>query len=171
MGQVLHHVGLTVADLERSLDFYLDVLGLELVSEPTPVFDDPRLGAAVGVPGAALRCAILGLDGARLELLEYSAPASPVAAPLPQNALGAHHVAFHVADVRARKAALEARGVRFLSEVNVVDEGVLAGWRWVYFTDPDGNVVELVEEAYDRPAERTAAIAAYLHIRTERSAA
>ena len=38
---------------------------------------------------------------------------------------------------------------------------MLAGWRWVYFRDPDGILLELVEIAYERPDERRAAIAAY----------
>lgn len=56
--------------------------------------------------------------------------------------------------------------MRFRSEVNIVDEGVLAGWRWVYFSDPEGNALELVQIAYTRPEERRAGIAAYLQRRT-----
>ncbi len=67
---------------------------------------------------------------------------------MPNNHLGAAHVCFRVSDVRATKAALEARGVTFYSDVNVVDSGPLAGWRWVYFSDPDGMALELVEVAY-----------------------
>jgi catechol 2,3-dioxygenase-like lactoylglutathione lyase family enzyme len=157
-----HHVGITVADLDRSIAFYTGVLGLELASEPTPVFDDPELGPAVGVPGAALRCVLLHLGDGLLELLQYSSPPSPVPEPLPQNALGAQHVAIEVDDLAERKAELESRGVSFLSEINVVDDGVLAGWRWVYFADPDGNALELVEIAYTRPQARREGIAAYL---------
>lgn len=160
--KALHHVGITVSDLERGIDFYHGVLGLEFVNEPSPVFDDPALGPAVGVPGAALRQVSLALGDSVLELLEYSRPPSPVEAPLPQNALGAQHVAFRVDDVTAKKAELEAKGVDFFSDVNAVDEGVLAGWRWVYFADPEGNALELVEIAYTRPQERRDGIAAYL---------
>jgi glyoxylase I family protein len=52
--------------------------------------------------------------------------------------------------------------VPFYSDVNVVDEGPLAGWRWVYFSDPDGLALELVEVAYYLKAEREAAIEQYL---------
>jgi catechol 2,3-dioxygenase-like lactoylglutathione lyase family enzyme len=161
----LHHVGITVADLERAIDFYHGVLGLGFVNEPSPVFDGAELGPAVGVPGAALRQVSLALGEETLELLEYQRPPSPVDAPLPQNALGAQHVAFLVDDIHARKAELEAKGVEFYSDVNVVDEGVIAGWRWVYFPDPDGNALELVEVAYTRPEERAAGIRAYLESR------
>jgi catechol 2,3-dioxygenase-like lactoylglutathione lyase family enzyme len=167
----LHHVGITVADLDRAIGFYHGVLGLEFLSEPSPVFDDPELGPAVGVPGAALRQVCLALGDTIVELLEYSAPPSPVPAPLPQNALGAQHIAFHVDDIAATKAVLEQQGAAFLGDVNVVDEGVLAGWRWVYFTDPDGNALELVQVAYTRPEERRAGIDAYLKQRTSREAA
>jgi catechol 2,3-dioxygenase-like lactoylglutathione lyase family enzyme len=166
----LHHVGITVADLDTAIDFYHGVLGLEFAGEPSPVFDDPELGPAVGVPGAALRQVCLALGDTILELLEYTAPPSPVDAPLPQNALGAQHVALLVQDAAATKAELEAKGVRFLSEVNAVDEGVLAGWRWVYFSDPEGNALELVQIAYAQPEERRTGIAAYLKQRTTREA-
>jgi extradiol dioxygenase family protein len=79
--------------------------------------------------------------------------------------MGAAHVCFLVEDVRARKAELEAKGVRFYTDVNVVDEGPLAGWRWVYFSDPDGLALELVEIAYYLKEERDAASAAYLRER------
>lgn len=161
----VHHIGITVADLDEAIDFYCDVLGLQIVSEPSPVFDAPELGPAVGVPGAALRQVCLAAGTDVVELLEYAGPPSPIDAPLPQNALGAQHVAFHVDDIEATKRELEAKGVRFLSDVNVVDAGVLAGWRWVYFTDPDGNALELVEVAYTRPEERANGVRAYLQQR------
>jgi catechol 2,3-dioxygenase-like lactoylglutathione lyase family enzyme len=164
--RALHHIGITVSNLEDGIAFYHDVLGLPIVSPPSPVFDHPELGPAVGVPGAALRQVNLALaDGTVLELLEYSSPPSPVERPLPQNALGAQHVAFHVDDVEAEKARLEARGVVFNGPVTVVDEGVLAGWRWVYFSDMDGNALELVEVAYVREQENAAAVAAWLEAR------
>jgi hypothetical protein len=47
----------------------------------------------------------------------------------------------------------------------VVDDGVLAGWRWVYFADPDGYPLELVEHAYERPGGHAAGIARYLQTR------
>jgi catechol 2,3-dioxygenase-like lactoylglutathione lyase family enzyme len=144
----VHHTGIIVSDLERSIGFYHGVLGLDFANEPSPVFDDPALGDAVGVPGAALRQVTLRAGDDQVELLEYLRPPSPISTPMPQHALGAHHVAFRVDDIRAKVRELRARGVQFLSDVNVVDEGVLAGWRWIYFTDPDGITLELVEVAY-----------------------
>ena len=162
----MHHVGITVKDLDVSIRFYHDVLGLEFSNEPSPWFDGDDLGRAVGVPGAALRQVSLLLGDTTLELLEYSTPPSETTEPLPSNDLGASHVAFLVDDIEATKAELEAKGITFFSSVNVVDEGVLAGWRWVYFSDPDGYPLELVEVAYYREEERRAGIAAYLASRS-----
>jgi catechol 2,3-dioxygenase-like lactoylglutathione lyase family enzyme len=97
-----------------------------------------------------------------VELLEYKSPPSDTTAPLNSNNIGASHVAFLVEDIEAKKAELEGRGVTFFSEVNFVDEGVLAGWRWVYFADPDGYPLELVEVAYYHEDKRREGIAEYL---------
>jgi catechol 2,3-dioxygenase-like lactoylglutathione lyase family enzyme len=161
------HVGITVRDLDRSVRFYHDLLGLEIATEPSPWFDGPELGHGVGVPGAALRQVCLRLGDTLLELLEYRAPPSPTGHPLQSHCIGASHVAFQVADIRAAKADLESAGVEFYSDINVVDEGVLAGWRWVYFPDPDGYPLELVENAYERPGGHAAGIAHYLQARPE----
>jgi catechol 2,3-dioxygenase-like lactoylglutathione lyase family enzyme len=160
--KALHHVGITVKDLDASIRFYHDVLGLQFSNEPSPWFEGEALGEAVGVPGGALRQVSLLLGDTTLELLEYKSPPSDTTGPLTSNSLGASHVAFLVDDIKATKSELEAKGIEFYSEVNVVDEGVLAGWRWVYFEDPDGYPLELVEVAYYNEQERRAGIAAYL---------
>jgi catechol 2,3-dioxygenase-like lactoylglutathione lyase family enzyme len=162
----LHHLGITVRDLDASIRFYHDVLGLEFSNEPSPWFDSEGLGQAVGVPGAALRQVSLLLGETTLELLEYRSPPSETRGPLASSSLGASHVGFLVEDIHAKKAELEAKGISFFSDVNVVDEGVLAGWRWVYFADPDGYPLELVEVAYYNESERRKGISAYLESRS-----
>lgn len=158
----VHHRGITVSDLERSIDFYHDVLGLEIVTEPSPLFSGEDLSKGLGVPDASLKLILLKAGDATVELLQYPTPPSPIDTPLPQNALGAQHIAFLVDDIEATVKALEARGVEFYSPVNVVDDGLLAGWRWVYFSDPDGITLELVEVAYTRDDERRRGLEAYL---------
>jgi extradiol dioxygenase family protein len=88
---------------------------------------------------------------------------------MPQNALGSHHVGFVVDDIQAKYEELTAKGVHFFSSPNAIDEGVLAGWRWAYFTDPDGITLELVEVAYTRPEEeRRKGVEDYLAARAGR---
>jgi len=67
--------------------------------------------------------------------------------------------------VAAPRAEGRYPGVVFYSDVNVVDEGPLAGWRWCYFSDPDGLALELVEIEYYLKDEREAAAAEYIRTR------
>ena len=157
----VHHTGIIVKDLDKSIYFYHDVLGLEFQNEPSPWFAGEDLERGVGVPGGTLRqvCLVAGND--IVELVEYGNTPTEIE-PQPQNRIGAMHVALRVDDAEKTKAELEAKGIVFLSEANTVDEGVLAGWRWVYFLDPDGITVELVEVAYFHAEERRRGIEEYL---------
>lgn len=164
--KAVHHVGLVVSDLDRSIYFYHDVLGLPFANEPTPWFTGPELAKGVGVPGATLRQVSLFVGAAStMELIEYENRPPDNEQPVPNNHLGAAHVCFLVDDIVTKKADLEAKGVEFYSDVNVVDEGPLAGWRWCYFRDPDGLALELVEVAYYLKEDREAAVADYLRNR------
>ena len=53
--KTIHHAGLVVKDLDRSIYFYHDILGLPFANEPTGWFEGPELAKGVGVPGAKLR--------------------------------------------------------------------------------------------------------------------
>ena len=70
----MHHTGFTVGDLDRSLAFYRDLLGLEVVA--TQEKQGGYLGAIVGYPDAHVRMAHLRAPGGEhvVELFEYLAP-------------------------------------------------------------------------------------------------
>ena len=141
----IFHTGITVSDLDASVNFYRDVLEFELVTGPTDVFEGEELSTGVGVPGASLRLALMRVGNSSLELHQYISPKSQVDEPMPPNTLGFMHVAFEVENIDKEVKALKAKRVKFLSEINIVEEGPLEGWKWVYFKDPDGITLEMVE--------------------------
>ena len=165
----VHHVGLTVSDLERSIDFYHGVLGLDFAVPPTPWFDAEHLPTAIGVPAPVkLRLAMFAFDEDRtvLELLQFESPPSTTTRALIPSDVGACHVALYVDDIDAVMSDLGAKGVTFNSAANDIDDGPLDGWRWVYFKDPDGHTLELVQVRWVKQEQRDADIRAYLDSRS-----
>lgn len=141
------HTGITVRDLSVSIPFYRDVLGLELLKEEP---EKSARGEKLGVPGAVIRVAIFAIPNSTqsLELIQYKKPAPPNGYGAPVNALGQAHVAFKVNDIAETKKRLSTKGVNFVSdEYETITEGPLAGWKWIYFKDPDGMNLELIEES------------------------
>ncbi len=97
----LDHVGVAVADLEASLQFFRDALGL-------------HVEATEEVVSQRVRATFLPLGASSLELLEATAADSPIARFLESRGPGMHHLALRVDDIRAALAALDARGVRLI---------------------------------------------------------
>ncbi len=163
----IHHAGIVVSDLDRSIAFYTDVLGLRLATEPSGPASGREVDTLLGLPGAVLRGVMLLVGEQELELLEFSAPVRTSDGPIPSHALGAQHVALRVADVRESREEIASRGGRFLGPVNVIDEGPFAGLRTTFLLDPDEVRIELVEVAYRRTEARERAISAYWRSRDE----
>jgi catechol 2,3-dioxygenase-like lactoylglutathione lyase family enzyme len=138
------HTGFTVADMARSLSFYRDLLGLEVVAEQ--VAEAEYLGRVVGFPGVRMKQAFLRVpgDGHRLELLEYLTHRGEPT-PRETNRPGNGHICLHVDDLAATHARLLAAGVTFMSEPVEITAGVNRGARAVYARDPDGFTVELFQ--------------------------
>jgi lactoylglutathione lyase len=143
--QGVHHAGVTVADLDRSLAFYRDVLGLEVfvVAERS----DATIGQIVGYPGASLKLAFCGVpgDSARIELLEYLEPRGD-AADGETFRPGTGHVCFRVDDIDTlhRRIAEAGYAPRSTAPVTIA-QGPNAGARSFYVRDPDGYTVELFQ--------------------------
>lgn len=143
----VHHVGLTVSDLDHSLAFYERLVGR--VRDFSTESEGPALSKAVGVPGARLRFGFITLGSLHLELLEYRNPRRD-RYELANSDPGAAHVCFEVVDLRAAMESLAEDGVRFYSEPLDIEEGPLAGYSFVYFDDPDGITLELFEHRGER---------------------
>jgi catechol 2,3-dioxygenase-like lactoylglutathione lyase family enzyme len=140
-----HHTGYTVSDLDRSVAFYRDLLGCEVIA--TQEKQGGYLAAIVGYPDAHVRMAHLRLpDGEHvLELFEYLAPAGSPADVEPRN-VGASHLCLLVDDLAAVCERLREQGVdSFVSPPVEVDTGINTGGYGLYLRDPDGITVELFQ--------------------------
>jgi lactoylglutathione lyase len=130
--------------MERSLHFYRDLLGFEVVMEWNP--NAPYIGTLVGYPEPNLHAAVLKPPGAdvRVELVElrglHLEPAAASQAPP-----GTAHVGFSVANLDEAYAYLTARGVRAISAPVTPTIGPNKGGRAVYLLDPDGIRIELIQ--------------------------
>lgn len=138
------HTGLHVADLERSLVFYRDLLGLELVWQRSVT--ENYVQTIVGVPGAELRQAMLRIPGTdhHIELIDYRNVERQTAVAGPPH-IGTAHVCLIVKRLRELHRRLVAEGVPSVSDPVVVPVGPNKGRVAVYMVDPDGFRVELLQ--------------------------
>jgi lactoylglutathione lyase len=142
----IHHVGLTVLDIERSIVFYRDLLGMTL-HRRRPRVDNDYVALQTGYPGVVLNVASFKVSPdspQSLEVVQYMDHAGP-AAETATNRPGNSHLCLTVSDLRACCADLKAKGVRFKSEPVTITAGPNAGGLVVYFYDPDGYTLELFQ--------------------------
>ncbi len=121
------HVGLFVTDLERSVKFYTEVVGLDLVDK------HPDTGRGVAI-------AFVGDGRGVVELLEYKDPAKR-----DRVTSGRYdHLAWFVDDLRQTMNTMMTKGVTFEKSEPIV---VLDGRQIAFFYGPDGERIELVQPA------------------------
>jgi len=139
----IRHFGIVVRDMERSLAFYRDLLGMEIRNRKEE--RGPYLDTLLGVKNGEILTVKLSSGGGSslLELIEFSSPKDTDPRSLAVNSVGPTHIALSVGDLGALMAALKKKGTRFLSEPIASPDGKV---RLVFCRDPDGNLVELVEE-------------------------
>ena len=160
------HFSFTVSDLDRTVAFYTDVLGCELVHVQEQ--QNAYTASLVGYPDAHLRVAQIAIPGQPrglsthdLELVQYVHPqGEPWRGGIKDT--GAAHLALTVTDIAERYERMVAAGVEFVSPPNAITAGVNEGGSTCYFKDPDGIILELIQppahrvEAYQ--ARRAAAV-------------
>jgi catechol 2,3-dioxygenase-like lactoylglutathione lyase family enzyme len=146
MAEILgaHHTSFTVGQLELSLGFFRDLLGMELVY--TREVRDAYFARIVGLPGCVVRAALLRLPGSahHLELFEYVSPAGRACSPRPCDP-GSAHLALLTDDLPALYASLRAKGVEFDREPTQITAGPNRGGYGVYLRDPNGILIEFFQ--------------------------
>jgi methylmalonyl-CoA epimerase len=142
MKAALDHIGIAVGDLQASLAFFADVLGL-------------HVEATEEVTSQRVRATFVGAGHSTLELLEATAPDSPIARYLHKRGPGMHHVALRVDDIDAALAHLKQRGVRLIDEQpRPGAEGALVAF--IHPSAAAGVLVELKQPAPKVPLLKTA---------------
>jgi len=137
----MHHVGLSVSDIERSVAFYCEHFGFERFCEIFP-FGGQEYLDVMGLADAAGRMCMIGNDTVRLELFEFSNP-KPMAKArdYPVSDHGYSHFGMEVDGIDEVYERLRAAGVTFHCPVTTFPGGMRA----TYGRDPDGNVFEIME--------------------------
>lgn len=125
----IHHVGIAVHDLDKSLEFYRDVLGLHVHALDT-------------VEDQGVRAALLTIGQSEIELLEPTRPDANMAKFLERKGEGLHHICFETPTVDEDLAELKEKGVE------LVDQSSRAGLAgMICFLHPKASRGVLVELA------------------------
>ena len=144
----VHHFSFSVTNIGRTIEFYTKLLGLKLQSRGHNKYD--TLGTAlfgtkwgINQQQADLELVVMNIGGTRVEFIEYK---DPKAQPYHKNpsVAGSAHLAFRVDNIEETRRKLEEAGVEFHSPISTYMESGTIEWKWCYFRDPDGIVLELV---------------------------
>ena len=140
------HIGICVSDWRRSLRFYHDVLGFRYLHE-VEVSGGPA-SRLLQLEKVELRSVYLEREGLRIELLHYEQP-GPVSGPTPRpmNQLGITHLSLRVDDLDEVVRELVEAGVEVRDDTRI--ELPAAQTKAVFISDPDGALIELVEQPGD----------------------
>jgi len=132
-----HHVGITVADLDRAVDFYAETFDLDVAAEFSVGGD--AFAEGVAVEGAAAEFAHLDAGDATVELVEYD-PRSESGADPELNRPGATHLGLSVDSVEQFYADLD-EDVETLSPPRTTASGTTI----CFVRDPEGNLIEVLD--------------------------
>jgi catechol 2,3-dioxygenase-like lactoylglutathione lyase family enzyme len=138
----VHHVGISSSDLDRSVRFYRDVIGFEVVFESRVQGPRPEIDELLDLKDVTVRIAMLKTGTGFLEIFEYESPTPRAAeAQRPVHDHGINHITLSVTDIDGEYARLKAAGMVFHGAPMKSRMPVRA----VYGRDPDGNAIELLE--------------------------
>lgn len=142
------HSGITVSDLDRALEFYCGLLGLELVFRRR--YEERYIFRLAGVPEAtAIDVALIRQphSGHHIELLEYFGADRRDGRTRACDP-GSGHLGFLVDDLPTVVNRLRGAGVELVAlEPVVIEAGPNAGAQGIYTRDPDGFIIELHQRA------------------------
>ncbi|MBN1835492.1 MAG: VOC family protein [Spirochaetales bacterium] len=140
----VHHASIVVSDMDRSLEFYRDTLGMKQEMEFWYDADPAMMDLPDSKPKQHL--VLLSTGNAYLELIQYLEPAGR---PNDRRTCdqGAMHICFRVEDMQKVYELLKAKGTRFHRAPDQIGENgaALANHWYVYLRGPDDEVLELIQ--------------------------
>ena len=154
------HIGFTVPNLEEATDFFVNVIGCDLVYSLGPFErqDDwmhEHLNVHPRTVMRELRFFRCGF-GSNFEIFEYQ-PADGQATQPRNSDIGGHHLCFYVDDLDVAVEYIKSHGVRLLGEPTASQNASL-GQRWVYFLSPWGMQLELCSYPNGKAYEQNSAV-------------
>lgn len=136
----VHHVAMSVPDLDRAHAFYVGVLGFEEIFRDG-WRDAPLVDRVMGVEGGSGRAMVVQAGNLYLEIFEFATPVPAPLDPAPAvNRYGFTHIALDVTDIEALHRRLTEAGMTF----HCVPQSSY-GLQTTYGRDPFGNLIELQE--------------------------
>jgi catechol 2,3-dioxygenase-like lactoylglutathione lyase family enzyme len=142
----IRHVGFVVSDLENSLKFYSDILGLKIYRRF--IEEGDFIDSLTGIKNVKLEWAKLIIpQGGLIELLQYHSHPDPDTpnnlSRSSSNRLGCSHVALTVEDLSTLYQEIISNGFACKSEPLIAPGGKA---KILYCHDPDGAILELIED-------------------------
>jgi len=138
----IHHTSFTVSDIQRSITFYRDILGMKVLWDSVQAgvrYGGPVSDQITGCPGTEQHIVFLGLGESFLELVEYTPTGKPLESNKPSDT-GSSHLCFKTDDIHALyKKLLENKAT-----VHCTPQEGISQWI-MYFRDPDGIILEAIE--------------------------
>jgi catechol 2,3-dioxygenase-like lactoylglutathione lyase family enzyme len=154
------HPGCTVSNLERSLRFYGETLGIEHIK--SQVSDQPYLALVTGLPGCSLKIGFARIEGDHIpfEIIEHIKPAGGRALT-GFGIAGTPHVCWQVDNVAAICQRLSGAGITLCAEPHGWVDGPWSEAHGAFVRDPDGLLIELIE--FPKRQEETGHLVRFHH--------
>ncbi len=138
-----NHTGVIVADLERAIGFFRDLLGFQVLARGPR--DPALIGRMTRLPRPEVEIAYLQGPGHRVELIRYVSNGNRGFDQPKVYDDGAAHIALDVDDVPAAVEAAAAHGLEPVGEIITIDAGPNRGRKVVYLASAYGLLIEFIE--------------------------
>ncbi|MBN2797056.1 MAG: methylmalonyl-CoA epimerase [Clostridia bacterium] len=122
------HIGIAVKNLEETIKFYTDILGLDL--QDTEIVEEQKV-----------KVAFLPIGDTEVELLESTSEDGPIAKYIERNGEGVQHLAFRVENIEEAIAEMQEKGMKMIDEMPRYG----AGGAKIAFMHPKSSYRVLIE--------------------------